>query len=152
MNIDHICIAVRSIDRAAIRLSELFGYSVATGKVLNTLQNVNVQFLKKDNSLDIKLIEPGNRDSDLINFLKKREGLHHICFKSDDVWSSVKEFEKKGARVLSPPQPGEAFDDELITFLYAGHGLNVEVIDTDKRRNVTNTTTESSLMFDGASK
>jgi methylmalonyl-CoA/ethylmalonyl-CoA epimerase len=40
----------------------------------------------------------------------------------------------RGLRVLSPPAPGEAFDDHLIAFGYAGFGLNIELIDTDERR------------------
>ena len=47
----------------------------------------------------------------------------------------MREFESKGVRVLSPPAPGEAFDDALIAFCYAGFGLNVELIDTDRRRS-----------------
>ena len=38
------------------------------------------------------------------------------------------------APVIAAPAPGEAFDDHLIAFCYAGHGLNVELIDTDARR------------------
>ena len=38
-----------------------------------------------------------------------------------------------GLKILIPPQPGEAFDDENIAFVYAKHGLNIELIDTDKR-------------------
>ena len=36
-------------------------------------------------------------------------------------------------KILTPPQPGEAFDNELIAFAYAGQGLNVELIETDKK-------------------
>jgi methylmalonyl-CoA/ethylmalonyl-CoA epimerase len=36
-------------------------------------------------------------------------------------------------RILTPPQPGEAFEDEKIAFVYAGDGLSIELIDTDKR-------------------
>ena len=36
-------------------------------------------------------------------------------------------------RVLAQPQPGEAFENERIAFVYAGDGLNVELIDTERR-------------------
>ena len=39
----------------------------------------------------------------------------------------------KGLRILAPPQPGEAFENEEIAFVFAKHGLNVELIDIDKR-------------------
>jgi methylmalonyl-CoA/ethylmalonyl-CoA epimerase len=41
-----------------------------------------------------------------------------------------------GARMTADPLPGEAFDDELIAFAYVAGGLNIEIIDTDKRRNL----------------
>jgi hypothetical protein len=38
-----------------------------------------------------------------------------------------------GLRVLAPQQPGEAFEDEMIAFLYAGDGVSIELIDTEQR-------------------
>lgn len=134
MNIDHICLAVRSITPAANGLCKMFGYEIKTEKVTNTHQQVNVQFLHKKDSLDIKLIEPADKESPLCNFLKKGGGLHHICFKTDDVNKEVVSLQANGARLLSGPEPGEAFDDELIAFLFTGFGLNIEIIDSDKRR------------------
>jgi hypothetical protein len=40
---------------------------------------------------------------------------------------------EKGARVLVSPEPGEAFDNENIAFVYVDLGLNIELIDTEKR-------------------
>ncbi|MFN2329960.1 MAG: VOC family protein [Chromatocurvus sp.] len=134
MNIDHICIAVRSIQPAAEKFSRLFGYHVRTDVVTNTRQRVNVQFLAKPGSLDIKLIEPHGEDSPLWPFVKKGGGLHHVCFKTDDTVAACDELADKGLRVVTPPEPGEAFDEALIAFCYAGFGLNVEIIDTDRRR------------------
>jgi methylmalonyl-CoA/ethylmalonyl-CoA epimerase len=96
---------------------------------------VNVLFLSKPGSLDIKLIEPSGEDSPLWLFLKRGEGLHHLCFKVPDVATACAELSATGARVLAPPEPGEAFDDHMIAFCYLGFGLNVELIDTDARRN-----------------
>jgi methylmalonyl-CoA epimerase len=137
MKVDHICISVRSIDRAIPKFKEVFGYRQKTQKITNTRQKVNVVFLESEGSLDIKLIEPSGKDSPLIESLKKGEGLHHICFKTDaSVEDEVEVLSQKGLRVLADAEKGEAFDDELIAFLYAGFGLNIEVIDTDKRRGL----------------
>jgi methylmalonyl-CoA/ethylmalonyl-CoA epimerase len=135
MQIDHIAIAVRSLDAAADRLGTLFGYRRRTTPVTNTRQRVNVLFLAKDGSLDLKLIEPSDADSPLWDFVRKGGGLHHICFKADDVATACAELTARGARMLSSPAPGEAFDDHLIAFLYLGMGMNVEIIDTDARRS-----------------
>ena len=136
MQIDHVCLAVRSIATASKSMFRLFGYKAKTEIVTNSRQQVNVQFLQKDNSLDIKLIEPSSKESPLCEFLKKGGGLHHICFKVDDVNSAIVPLQENGARLISGPEPGEAFDDELIAFLFTGFGLNFEVIDTDKRRSL----------------
>lgn len=134
MRIDHICVAVRSIEAAVGRLGPLLGYVPRTSKVTNTRQMVNVLFLARSGSLDIKLIEPSCADSPLWASLRKGEGLHHICFRTDDTAASLAELQSKGLRVLSPPAPGEAFEDGLIAFGFAGCGLNLELIDTDRRR------------------
>lgn len=134
MQLDHVCIAVRSIDSAVARLAPLLGYAPRTLRVTNTRQKVNVLFLAKAGSIDLKLIEPASEDSPLWTHLRKGEGLHHLCFKVADTTEKLEELASLGMRVLSPPAPGEAFDDHLIAFGYAGCGLNVELIDTDERR------------------
>jgi methylmalonyl-CoA/ethylmalonyl-CoA epimerase len=134
MHVDHIAIAVRELEPAAERLCALLGYHRATERVTNTRQQVNVMFLHRKGSLDLKLIEPSAPESPLWAFVKKGGGLHHICFKTPDVNTACEELTAAGARLIAPPAPGEAFDDGLIAFLFAGFGLNVEVIDTDARR------------------
>ena len=131
---DHIAVAVRSVEAAADRICGLLGYARTTERVTNTRQRVNVLFLGKDGSLPIKLIEPSDADSTLWEFVKKGGGLHHMCFKVPEVEAACADLAARGARVITAPQPGEAFDDQLIAFLYLGLGLNVEVIDTDRRR------------------
>ncbi len=136
MQIDHVCVAVKSIEKSAPRLCDLLGFTTRTGKVTNTRQQVNVQFLYRPGSIDIKLIEPASEASPLWQFLKRGEGLHHVCFKTTNVTAQLASLEKLGLRVLAQPAPGEAFDDELIAFGYAGAGLNIELIDTDRRREL----------------
>lgn len=136
MIIDHICLAVRSIESSKKRICEILEYNERTKIVKNTKQDVLIQFFSKNNSLDIKLIQPASPNSPLLSFLKTRgEGLHHICFKTDNVTESVEVLKDRGARITSELMTGEAFDDELIAFAYIGSGLNIEVIDTPKRRD-----------------
>lgn len=134
IQLDHVAIAVRSVHAAADRLCRLLGYSRRTHSVVNTRQQVVVLFLHKPGSIDLKLIEPHGADSPLWQSLKRGEGLHHLCFRVPDVIASSEALQQEGVRVLFPPAPGEAFDDELIAFCYVGLGLNVELIDTDRRR------------------
>jgi len=133
-DLDHICLAVRSIDKAAEKMSLFLGYDIKTEKVLNTKQDVYVQFLGKSGSIDFKLIAPGSPESPIVSFLKKKgEGFHHVGLKVNDVNDAVNDVKSKGAVSTLPPEPGEAFCNELIAFSYLGNGLSVEFIDTDKR-------------------
>jgi methylmalonyl-CoA/ethylmalonyl-CoA epimerase len=134
MQIDHVAVAVRSVEAAADRLCALVGYVRKTAKVLNTRQRVNVLFLSKAGSLDIKLIEPSDDGSPLWDFVRKGGGLHHLCFRVADVPQACADLAGRGARVIAQPQPGEAFDDHLIAFCYIGMGLNIELIGSDARR------------------
>lgn len=134
MNLDHVCIAVRKIDPARDKLCQMFGYRARTEKVTNTRQQVVVQFLEKAGSINLKLIEPVDRSSPLVDFVKKGGGLHHLCFRADDGSEAIQHLTESGARLIAKPQPGEAFDDNPIAFLFCGFGLNIEVIDTDARR------------------
>ena len=124
MHLDHVAIAVRSIDSAAARLGPLLGYAPRTDRVSNTRELVNVVFLARPGSIDLKLIEPSSEDSPLWGWLRRQgEGLHHVCFRADDTTEMLQELAGRGLRVLADPAPGEAFDDHLIAFGYAGFGL-----------------------------
>jgi len=135
MQLDHVCVAVKSIGLAQERLCALLGYRPRTALVTNTRQKVHVVFLSLPGSPDIKLIEPAGDNSPLWSFLKgKGEGLHHVCFRVGDLRVELPALASRGLRLLGTAEPGEAFDDELIAFGYAGFGLNLEFIDTDRRR------------------
>lgn len=133
MIIDHIGIVVESIKKGIAHWEKVFGYRQMTEIVNNSRQKVNVTFLKKEGSLTIKLIEPVGETSPIYRFAKQGGGLHHICFKCGNLDSEIKRLKEMGLHILASPQPGEAFDNENIAFIYAKQGLNIELIDTDKK-------------------
>jgi methylmalonyl-CoA epimerase len=134
--LDHVCLAVRKIAPARAMLERTLGYAPRTEPVTNTRQQVTVQFMQKAESIDIKLIEPSSPDSPLVEFIKSRGGgLHHLAFRTESVSRAVTDLGSKGARILGEPQPGEAFCDFPIAFMFLGSGLNAELIDTDLRRD-----------------
>ena len=45
---------------------------------------------------------------------------------------TMRDLEVAKARILVPPEPGEAFENELIAFVFV-HGLATEIIATDKK-------------------
>src|SRR5690349_5047041 len=104
--VDHIGIAVRSLERAIDDWGRLFGYRQVTEIVVNTRQKVRVVFLRKDASIDIKLIEPTDETSPIYGFTARGGGLHHLCFRCDDVDAELARLNALGARTLRPPEPG----------------------------------------------
>ena len=136
MIIDHIGIAVKSLDEGIKHWERVFGYTQMTEIVTNTRQKVNVVFLKKENSTLIKLIEPVDETSPVYTFAQKGGGLHHLCFKVDNMDQELDRLKNDGLRIIAKPQPGEAFDNENIAFVFAKNGLNIEVIDTDKKAKI----------------
>ncbi len=131
MIIDHIGIAVKSIAKGIEHWEKVFEYRKMTNIVVNSRQKVKVVFLCKENSLTVKLIEPLDETSPVYKFATKGGGLHHICFKCKGMDKELERLKEMGLRLLTPPQPGEAFGNEDIAFLYAKHGLNIELIETD---------------------
>ena len=133
MVIDHIGLVVKSIEKGIEHWGKVFEYRQMTEAVINSRQKVKVVFLCKDNSLTVKLIEPTDETSSVFRFAMKGGGLHHICFKCNDMNNELQRLSEMGLRVLTAPQPGEAFDNENIAFIYAKHGLNIELIETGKK-------------------
>ncbi|WP_339136551.1 MAG: VOC family protein [Candidatus Electrothrix sp. GW3-4] len=102
MQIDHIGIVVLSLEEAVHHWEQVFGYKQYTRKVENTRQKVYVVFLKKEGSLPVKLLEPADKTSPIYRFAKRGGGLHHLCFKCDDLNKEVIRMEELGLRILTP--------------------------------------------------
>ncbi len=133
MILDHVGILVRSVEKAIPHFEKLFGYRQATEIVENTRQMVRVAFLEKPGSTTLKLIEPSSPESPAMAALKKGQALHHLCFQCDSLEAEIARQKELGSRVLVEPQPGEAFENEDIAFIFAGFGLNIELIETEKK-------------------
>jgi methylmalonyl-CoA/ethylmalonyl-CoA epimerase len=133
MIIDHICFAVKDIETAITQWTGAFEYKQMTEIVTNTRQQVKVVFLNREQSVTIKLIEPLPENESVVNFVKRGGGFHHLCFKCDDLDQKIRELNNRGLITLVAPQPGEAFENEEIAFLLTRFGVNIELIETDKK-------------------
>ncbi len=130
LELDHIGILVKDLETAISTFRSLFGYRQATVPVVNTRQKVRVVFLEREGSLPLKLFEAVEPNSALARAARSGGVLHHLAYYTEDLEGTIESLVALGARVLSPPQPGEAFDDHPIAFLYAGSGMNVELVTT----------------------
>jgi len=128
MILDHVGIAVHSVEKAALRW-EVLGYRPSAPAVVNELQRAKVQLLAKAGSLPVKLMEPTDPSSPLRGLAQRGGGLHHLCFRCESLDAEVARLQAAGLRLLAPPQPGEAFRDARIAFFYVGDGLTIELLE-----------------------
>lgn len=133
MLIDHVGIVVRSLEDGIAQWETLFGYRKNSDVVVNTRQQVKVVFLSKRDSLTVKLVEPLDSASPVSSFARKGGGLHHLCFRCDDLAIQIPLLQEQGARFIVPSEPGEAFNNRQIAFFLAKNNLNVELIDTTEK-------------------
>jgi methylmalonyl-CoA/ethylmalonyl-CoA epimerase len=133
MVVDHLGIVVKSIEQGIEYWEKVFGYKQMTEIVINTRQKVKVVFLTKKNSLVIKLIEPTDETSPIYRIARKGGGLHHLAFRCNEINEEISRLKSLGLRVITNPEPGEAFENNQIAFLLGNQELNIELIDTDKK-------------------
>ena len=104
-SIDHLGIAVRSLDAALEFYEKQLGFAVGLRETVEH-ERVNVAMLPAGESR-IELLEATEPDSVIAKFIEKRgEGLHHIAVKVPDLAASVERLKSSGARLLNDPRPG----------------------------------------------
>ena len=103
--LDHIGIAVQSLEQKRAFYAAL-GVTVEGGEEVAS-QKVRVAFLPVEGTR-LELLEPTAPESPIAKFIEKRgEGLHHLCFRVDDVRAAMAGLREKGYTLLSEePQPG----------------------------------------------
>jgi methylmalonyl-CoA epimerase len=123
--IHHIGIVVRNLEEAYAFYRDTLGLHVHKQATVED-QGVKAALLTIGNS-EIELLEPVNENGGVAKFLEKRgEGLHHICFETDDVDAELEATKKKGIAVIDQkPRVGLA---GMICFLHpkANHGVLIE--------------------------
>ena len=105
MTIDHLGIAVKSIDEALKFYRDQLGIPLGSRETV-VQEKVHTQMLPLGDSR-IELLEPSEPDSVIAKFLEKRgEGLHHVALKDPDLAATVELLKSSGARLLNEPRPG----------------------------------------------
>ena len=97
--IDHIGIAVRSIDQAKPFFEKVLGLPCEGEEVVES-QKVKTAFFAVG-EVHIELLEPTSDDSPIAKFLEnKGEGIHHIAYKTDDIENQLGQAKKSGCRLI----------------------------------------------------
>lgn len=123
--IHHVGIVVRNLEQAYGFWRDVLGLHVHKVATIED-QGVRAALLTIGNS-EIELLEPLAPTSGIGKFLAKRgEGLHHLCYATDDVAAELEAARAKGTRLIDEkPRPGLA---GMICFLHPAstHGVLVE--------------------------
>ena len=123
--LDHIGIAVRSLDAA--KIYESLGLTIEHTEVVAT-QGVRTAFLSVGDA-NLELLEPTGPDSAIAKFIEKRgEGIHHICFRVNNIEEHLVRLKKQGFRLINEvPVPGA--HGCRVAFLHpaAGNGVLIEL-------------------------
>jgi len=103
--IDHIGIAVRDLEQG-LAFYQALGLD-CTGRETVASQQVEVAFIGVGESR-VELLQPTGPDSPVAGFLDKRgEGIHHLCFRVDDLEVRLAALKSAGLRLIhEEPVPG----------------------------------------------
>jgi len=129
MTIDHVGIVVGSLERAAAYYSSAFGLRLVRERIVDPLQDVELQFLEDDGGTRLELIHPLSENSPVARALKQGGGLNHICYRVEDLESSIQAMVANGANVVREPLPAVAFDGRRVTFLYTRERELIEFVE-----------------------
>jgi methylmalonyl-CoA/ethylmalonyl-CoA epimerase len=129
MTIDHVGIVVGSLERAAAYYSSAFGLRLVRERIVDPLQDVELQFLEDDGGTRLELIHPLSENSPVARALKQGGGLNHICYRVEDLESSIQAMVANGAKVVREPLPAVAFDGRRVTFLYTRERELIEFVE-----------------------
>lgn len=121
--IDHIGIAVKSIDQALPFYVDHLKLELKAIEAVES-QKVRVAFLKIGEA-KLELLEPLSEESPIAQFIEKRgEGIHHVALAVDNIEERLNELKANGVRLINEsPVPGAA--GALVAFLHPKSSLGV---------------------------
>ena len=129
MTIDHIGIVVRSLDEAQAYYMQQFGYRPIGARIVDPLQDVELQFLEDDAGVRVELIRPLSDASAAARAVNQGGGLNHICYRVKDLDASVNALVASDAKLVREPRPAVAFNGKRVAFLYTRQRELVEFVE-----------------------
>lgn len=115
-NVDHIGIAVGSIEKALPYYTETLGLSLISIEEVAS-QKVRVAFIDAGN-LKLELLEATEKDGPIAKFIEKRgEGVHHIAFGVEDIRTRMQSLKENGVQLLQD-EPKKGAGGAEVAFLH----------------------------------
>jgi LAO/AO transport system kinase len=127
MHIDHLGIAVKSIDAALGFYTGQLGMEVSLRETVEQ-EKVKVAMLPAGGPR-LELLEPTEADSVIGRYLEKRgEGLHHVALLVPDLAAAMQQLKAGGARILNEPRRGAGGHEYVFVHPASTGGVLLELI------------------------
>ncbi|MDY7035479.1 MAG: methylmalonyl-CoA epimerase [Thermodesulfobacteriota bacterium] len=98
-HIDHIGIAVKSIEQAGKFYTDILGLKIENIENVAD-QKVDVAFIPITDS-EVELLESTEPDGPVAKFIDSRgEGIQHIAYRVEDIEEAIEELKAKGIRLI----------------------------------------------------
>ncbi len=125
--LDHIAIAVPELEKAIARFKEDFQLNFEGTEDVVDAKTSTAFFPVPATS--IELVHPLNGEGPIAKYLEKKPGgLHHICFRSDNIEEDVARLKAKGYQFLSDePSPGAHNSKVIFIHPKSCDGVLVEI-------------------------
>lgn len=131
-NVDHIGIAVKSIEGALPYYTGILGLSLLTIEEVAS-QKVRVAFIDAGN-LKLELLESTDMDGPIAKFIEKRgEGVHHIAFGVENIRTRMQSLKENGIQLLQD-EPKKGAGGAEVAFLHprSSYGVLYELCEKTK--------------------
>ena len=125
--IEHIGIAVKSIDSSTSLFAKLFAKNAYKREEVLSEGVITEFFQLGDNK--IELLEATHAESPIAKFIEKKgEGIHHIALEVSDIVAEMKRLKEEGFQLLSE-EPKKGADNKLVCFLHpkSTNGVLIEL-------------------------
>lgn len=131
VEIDHLGIAVRSLEDATQFYSGLLGMEISCRETIEA-EHVHLAMLPPGtaaNSPRIELLEASDEESAIAKFIEKRgPGLHHVALRVDDLPALAERLKAAGSRLLNEPRIGAGGHSYLFVHPASAGGVLLELI------------------------
>ena len=127
MKIEHLGIAIKSLETSDNLFAKLFGKSNYKQESVER-EGVTTSFYQLGES-KIELLEATNPESPIAKFIdKKGEGIHHIAVGVEDIRAEIERLKAEGFVFISE-EPKDGADNKLVVFLHpkSTNGVLVEL-------------------------
>ncbi len=116
VSLDHIALAVPDLKRAIGRFLDDFGLTYEGSEDVSESQTTTAFFPVEGTS--IELVHPLDGQGAIASYLEKRgPGIHHLCFRSNDLDADVARLREKGYQFLSD-EPSLGAHNARIIFIH----------------------------------